>query len=272
MVPGKPEALRVLVDGEQHRAPGDGREFPSEDRKLLPKRRGGLVLGGKASLPRMPFLQVTLGTVHKFDHALVRLARVSAEAEEAVMEQHHADGALGGKLRVALGAEARQREARHDVRDVDHVVAVNLVQPTFAAGRVADGEQSVAVGVVDEFVREDRVQDCFDGGCWGIRTDGGRAELIGHFGVAEAFEPGKFPQPVHPHGREAAGLDRGEVPAAAFHVEQFDGFADGVCFPNFDRRVTTAVQHQRLVPTEQAGRVHPLCEVASPGSGLSFNP
>jgi len=75
-------------------------------------------------VPRAAFAQVRLGARDELDHALVGITRCRAEREEAVVEQHHADGVVDSLARQLLGAHAGQIEARHHVRDHDHRVPI----------------------------------------------------------------------------------------------------------------------------------------------------
>ena len=51
-----------------------------------------------------------------------------------MLQQHHADGALAGLLREQLGAQPREVEAGHDVRNDHHLVAVDLGDALLAVG------------------------------------------------------------------------------------------------------------------------------------------
>ena len=79
--------------------------------------------------------------------------------------QHHAD-----RVRRRLRARTRARtslgevEPRHHVRDHDDRLAVDLAHARFAVRGVGDREHRVGVGVVDEPVRQERVQDRLDRG------------------------------------------------------------------------------------------------------------
>ena len=79
-----------------------------------------------------------------------------------MLQQHHADRLRPGSARETLGAQPRQVEAGHDVGHTTTDVAIDLAHPLLAVGGVGDREQRVGVRVVDEAIRQDRVQDRLD--------------------------------------------------------------------------------------------------------------
>src|SRR5256885_12598857 len=64
------------------------------------------------------------------------------------------------------------------------------------------------------------------------------------------------------HRRKALRLDRFQIPAAAFDVEDRFLFAEQVFLTDLDRSVAATVQHQGLIAAEQSRRVDAQAQVA----------
>ena len=76
-----------------------------------------------------------------------------------MVQQHHAHGMrsrLGGKH---LGAEPRQPEARHHVGDDHHALTVDLAYPLRTVRGVGDGDQRIGMGMIDETIGQNGMQD-----------------------------------------------------------------------------------------------------------------
>ena len=132
-------------------------------------------------------------------------------------------------LRKELGAQPREVEARHDVGNDDHLVAVDLADALLAVGGVGDGQHRVGVRVIDVLVRQDRVQNGLDrrrgrgrrASCaWPARSPS--ADRL------SASSCASFSKVRHPHRREPGLLDRLQVPAAALDVEDLLLVADEI--------------------------------------------
>ena len=69
---------------------------------------------------------------------------------------------------------------------------------------------------------------------------------------------------VHPYGSKPFFFNGSEVPPAPLHVKDRFLLAQQVFLANLDRRVPPAVHHQRLVPAQQPGGIHPQAQVSRP--------
>ncbi len=148
-------------------------------------RPWSVVVGGVGGV------EVGHGPSHQLDVVLIGGAGVVGEGEQAVVQQHHAPGGVGGLGREDLGAAPGQVEPGHDVGDDDQLVAVDLADDVAAVGRVGQGHHRVGVGVEHEAVGEGGVQDRLDRGRGSRDVDRRGLELVGHAPVAEAFELGQ---------------------------------------------------------------------------------
>src|ERR1041384_2743346 len=95
--------------------------------------------------------------------------------------------------------------------------------------------------------------------CRMVSTDGEgaqhvRVELVHHLRIGELREPGELAHVAERDRREARGLDRLEVPAAALHVEHVLFLAEQVLLAQLDRGVASAVQHERAIAAEATPR------------------
>jgi hypothetical protein len=216
--------------------------------------------------------EMLLGEADQVDHALVRFAGGGAEAEDAVLEQHHAERAGAGLAGKGARSQPREIETRHDVGQDDHRVAVDLPHAALAAGAVGDRHHRIGMGVVDVLERQRGVQQRFDRGRRGIGARALAQQGVDHLGIAQALERGQSPQGRQAERGEAGGRDRLEVPAAPLDVQDLLLLAEQVPRARLDRGVAAAVQHQRAVPPEQPRRVHALAEVAGKRRGFAVAP
>ena len=105
-------------------------------------------------------LEPFLGHGDELDHPVVGGLRVVGEGEDAVLQHHHALDirVLVEDLLGLLG----QPEARHDVGHQRHPVAVEFAQDLRAVIRlVGQREHRVGMGMVDELVRQEGMQQRF---------------------------------------------------------------------------------------------------------------
>src|SRR5207253_2471381 len=97
--------------------------------------------------------------------------------------------------------------------------------------------------VVDEFRCDERVQQSLDR--W-IRRH--RVEEVGalnayHVLVGKSGPRAQFLEGIETNCRQASRLNRGHVPTAAFHAQNFDLIAEEVARPRLHRSVPTAMKH-----------------------------
>ena len=82
-----------------------------------------------------------------------------------MIHQHHANGIFIALLFKFDGTESCQIEAGHDVRHDDDGVAVDLLNLFQTIGCIGNGHQRIGVGVVNKFVGQGGMQNCFDRRC-----------------------------------------------------------------------------------------------------------
>ena len=256
--PGERRRRRALGESEDHgaaRSPGDIASQLGE--------RGADRVGGRrrllaAELPGAPLVEVGLGSPHELDRPLVRLARGGSERHEAVVHQHDPRSLRAEPAGKLLREQPREEEAGHHVREDGDLVPVDLLDALPARRRVHDAQEGVGVRVIDERERDGRMQDRLDG--WHRRRgiDRGRSELSRHLEVGQGLELGEPKELAQLHRGEALLLDRGQVPARALDVEQVYGLAEQVRLRHLDGGVPAAVEHERGIAAEEAGRVDPL--------------
>ena len=78
------------------------------------------------------------------------------------------------------------------------------------------------MGVVDEFVRDESVQQRLDRRVRRHRIDQIGALQLHHLLVGQFFAGAELYQRREPHRRQARGLDRAHVPAGALDAEHVD--------------------------------------------------
>ena len=118
------------------------------------------------------------------------------------------------------------------------------------------------MGVIDELVRQERVQQRLDG-----RVRRGRIDQVGplqrhHVFVSERLQLPRLQQRRELHGREACGLDGAHVPAAALDAEHVPAVADEIGRNHLARRIAAAVQDEARLATEQTRRVDAQRQIA----------
>ena len=101
---------------------------------------------------------VVLSERDRADHAVIGLAGIVAEGEDAVLVE---DKALDGRVLLEdLGSSLGQIEARHDVGHEAEGLAEYLAADLLAIVLIDEAEDRGRMGVVDEFVRQEGVQQC----------------------------------------------------------------------------------------------------------------
>ena len=188
----------------------------------------------QADAPGFFRLQVLLGQGHQLDHQFVGLARVRAEREHAVRQQHHANRVLGRLSRKFPRAAGGEIEAGHDVRDHHHLVAVDVAHALLAVRRIGDRQHRIGVRVVHVLVRKDGVQDGFHRRRRRARAQRVRGKLVDHLRIRQAGQRREPPHVIQLDRREARRLDGLHVPAAALHVQDVFLLAEQVFLAQLD--------------------------------------
>ena len=106
-----------------------------------------------------------------------------------------------------------EAEARHEVRHEGEPAAKNFGAFFFAVGLIDHAEHRRRMGVIDEFVRQERVQHDFDGRIWRRRIDQVGALDGDQLLVGDRVERAQLPQRRQPYRRQAIGLGRRHVGA-----------------------------------------------------------
>jgi hypothetical protein len=205
-----------------------------------------------------------LGTIDARDHALVCGARVVGEGEEPVVQE---DESLDRRAALEhLGRELRERESRHHVRDDRPRRAERLARERLVLRRrlIRHDERDVGVRVVDELVRQERVQERLDRRIRRAGIEEMRAELVHHLLVGERAERAQPAEMREVDGGQPGRLDRVEIPSAALHEERLDLVADERLHRPLERRVAAAVHHEVGIAADQPRRVDAQGHVLAP--------
>ncbi len=107
-----------------------------------------------------PARQPLFGQRHELDHALISLLCGLANGEDAVLQKHEPFD-----FRVAcrnIGHALGQREARNRVGHIGHAIAEDFARHRLAVRLIGQREHGGRMCVVDEFVRQEGVQQRLD--------------------------------------------------------------------------------------------------------------
>jgi len=154
-------------------------------------------------------------------------------------------------LRRALG----KREARDDVGHKADLIAEHFGDQGLAVRLVDQTEDGGRMRVIDELVRQERVQQRFYRRVGRRRIDQVGTLKVDHVRVGELVERTQPAQRLELDRRQSARLDRRHVPARALDAQHGMQRADDVPCLGLDRGIAAAVQHQQRVASEQPGRV-----------------
>ena len=157
--------------------------------------------------------QAALGQRHHLDHALIGLARALAEGEDAVLVQDEARD-IGLRLehfRRGFG----QAEARRDIGHDAHAPVIDFARERLAVALIDECEHGSRMGVIDEFVRQEGVQQRLNRGIGRGGIEQVQPLHVDHGLVGERVERAEPPKRLELHRRQAPGLDIGHVGAGA---------------------------------------------------------
>ncbi len=180
-----------------------------------------------------------------------------------MVQQHHAHGVFCSPGAELFGAKLCEIESGYEVGNHHAALAVDLADASFPIPGVRHREHRVGVRVVDELLRHQPVKDGLDRGCGGSGFQHVGDELIDHLWIRERRQFREFQHVREEHRRKALRLDRFQIPAAAFDVEDRLLLAEQVFLPDLDRSVAATVQHQGLVAAEQPRSVDAQAEIAA---------
>ncbi len=156
-----------------------------------------------------------------------------------------------------------QVESRHDVRHVAHLGAEHFSHQRLAVLLVDDGKDGGRMRVVDEFVRQEGVQQRLD-----RRIGRGGVDEVcplqrHHVLVAELVQRARLEERAHLDRRQALRLDDAHVPAAALDAEHVPLVADEVGGLGLAGGVAATMQHQAGFAAEQPRRVDAQRQIAA---------
>ena len=233
---------------------GAARESPQDRRD----RRGRYVRRGLGNGGRAP-CQARFRLADGRDHPFIGFFRGLAEREDAVFEEDQPlDRRIAG---MGGGAGPGELETRHDVGDQPHRPAIDFAANLLTVRLVGQREHCIRMGVIDEFVRQEGVQQGFDRGVGRLRFEKIAALVVDHLLVAQPVEGGEAAQRIEPDRGEARRFDTGHVPAASLDAKHVDGLVQQVAHGRLDRCVAPAVKHQSRVSSQKTRRVDPERDV-----------
>jgi hypothetical protein len=137
------------------------------------------------------------------------------------------------------------------------------------------------MGVIDELVRQERVQHDLDRGIGRGRLDQIGALDGNQILVRDRVERAQPSQRRKPHGRETCGFDGRHIPAGGLYVQNLGFLAEEIAQAGLERRVAAAVQHQLGIAAEEPGCIDMqrqvavdagFCAVLDEEGGLAINP
>ena len=150
-----------------------------------------------------------------------------------------------------LGAFQGQRETRHDIGHQRHARPEDIGADGVAVGLVGQRQHRVGVGVIDEFVRQEGVQQGLHRGVRRALVQQIGALDVDHVLVRKHFQVDQLADRLQPHGGQAGRFDIAEIPARALDAQHIHRLAHDVGGGGLYRRVAAAMQHQRRISAQQ---------------------
>jgi hypothetical protein len=207
--------------------------------------------------------------VDKSDRHLVAVARVVREGEQAVVRRHHSVDV--SELTDDTGELLRQHEPGHHIGQHEHPLAKNICEPLLPVGQVRHGHDRIGVGVIDERVRNEPMNNGLDRGIVGRWVEARPQQLGHHVSVTEHFELGETSDRLALHSGEPLDAHRCQVEAAGFDEDATMVFAESIGRGGLDRRIAASVQDEGAVPSNEARAV--CTDVKGvPGGGVGVIP
>ena len=178
----------------------------AQDRRDLDRGRNPLRQLGAGEDRLAVLLEAVFRARDEADHALVSLARVIAEGEDAVLVE---DQPFDFRILVEhLGGFFGEAEARHQIGHEAEPAAEHFGAQFGRVRLVDQAEHRGGVGVVDEFRRHEGVQQHLDRRRGGLRIDQISALHPRHLVVGQRLARAQGAQRFEPHRRKTGGLDR----------------------------------------------------------------
>ena len=177
---GKAHRLRSGIEPRNDRVTADGGD-------LLPEGGEADEVFDRFAPGRLVRRTRPLGKRHQIDHPLVARARGFPPTENPVVHQDHAfdPGEIASANQIGHGFG--EDEPRHDVRHHQHPIAEHLPHALGSSGIVRQRNHGIRVGVINEFERQNRVQDRLDARRRSAGISHRRTHLRDHVGVGQRF-------------------------------------------------------------------------------------
>ncbi len=201
-----------------------------------------------------PLDDKSLGARHRVDHAAISLRRAVAEREDAMLVEDKSDHRW--VLLVNLGRCLGEVETRLDIGHEAKGLAKNRIADRLAVLLIDQRQDSGRMGMVDEFVRQESVQQRLHRGVRRGRIDQVGALQRHHVFVGKALELARLEQGRELYRRQALRLDDAHVPAAALDAQNVPFVADQIGYSQLDRGVAAAMQNQSRLAAEQPRRIN----------------
>ena len=214
----------------------------AHDRRDLGERRGPLRQLRRGEHRLAAAANARLRKRHHLDHALIGFARARTEGEDPVLEQ---DQAFDFRVHVVnFGGLLGEPETRHQVRHETEPAVIDLRADRGPVRLVGKAQHRRRVGVIHEFMRQERVQQGLDRRVRRSGVDQQRPLDANHVRVGERLARPQLLERIEPHRRQARGLDACHVPAAALDAQHIDLLAQKVAHARFHGSVAAAVKDE----------------------------
>lgn len=234
---------------------GPGQQAPDHGGRRGQPLKGQGEGGGGRGDHRFPgvLLHVLLRPGSQGDGGVVRFPGGLPPGEKPVPHQDHRP-----RPRVPFefrGHGPGQGEPGMGVREDRNAFAQGGAQMLFPLRLVRERQDGIGVGVVDEFTRDENVDEGLDGrrGRPGVEAMG--AEGVDHVLVGQLFQGPEFFHVVQFQSRVSVRFDGCHVVTGGLDEQGSDGFAQEVGPDRFHGGVAPAVQHQSGLGTDQGGHV-----------------
>ena len=222
-----------------HRAAQDGQHIGCGTGRGRRGARRGLAVGGK------PFLDhVILGNQPR-----IGFFGIVSKGEMAVVEQ---DQPLDrGILIEHIRRRAAQVKTGLEERHHAHSVAEYLADHGARIRQVCQRDHRGCVGMVDETVRQEGMQQAFDRRIGAGGVEHGAAQRVHHVRVFQPVQPAQRPHRVKPQAGHAGRSDCRQVMTRALNVQHVAPGTEQVRPHYLDRGIAAAMQHQVRVRPDQ---------------------
>ena len=254
------ERADLVAGAEVEDKPAGAAREPAQDGRDRGRRhirRASRHIGYRHGRP--PPRDVLFCLADRRDHPFIGFLRGLAEGEDAVLEEDQPF--YRGRIGMDRGASPGEPEARHDVGHEPHRAAIDLAADRLAIRLVGQREDRIGMRMVDEFQRQERVQEGFHRRVGRARVEQVETLKIHHVFVAEPVESGEPAKRFEPHRGEAGRFDSGHVPAAALDAEHVRHIAQQVGHRRLDRGVAAAVQHEARIAAQKPRGVDPKRDI-----------